>query len=328
MAMVCPQCFGSFEQHLDCPACGVRLLYQVRRGAEDQWQQTPWGRIVVGLLLAQGLAYGLQLFVTGWLLANDETNRTLWTTPWGILLLYGLQGISLLIGGAIAGAGQVRGLLYGSFVGLVNGLIFLMINLGRGEIQNEVAFYSQPMLHLAFGAMGGLIGTLIWRPLPTLRLQGSAGEAGKVKLSSGLLFFSGPIRWTRVLAGILVAVAGVAWSPSILAFIMEMGQGLISIDSNLQAKLVTWEISAIAVLLGAGLAGATTPNGPKQGLVVGLGAGVLLFGISLGNPRAAFQASEFLVAALICLTLAGGWFGSQLFPPLGVAPQRKRIAAF
>jgi len=329
MAMVCPQCYGSFEQHLDCPACGVRLLYQVRRGAEDQWQQTPWGRIVVGLLLAQGLAHGLQMFVTGWLLANDETtNRALWTTPWGILLLYGLQGISLLIGGAITGAGQVRGLLYGSFVGLVNGLIFLMINLGRGEIQNEVAFYSQPVLHLAFGAMGGLVGTLIWRPLPTLRLQGSPGDAGKVKLSSGLLFFSGPICWTRVLAGILVAVAGVAWSPSILAFIMEMGQGLISIDSNFQARLVTWEIAAIAVLLGAGLAGATTPNGPKQGLVVGLGAGVLLIGISLGNPRSAFQASEFLVAALVGLTLAGGWFGSQLFPPLGAAPKRRRIAAF
>jgi hypothetical protein len=90
---------------------------------------------------------------------------------------------------------------------------------------------------------------------------------------------------------------------------------------------VTWEICAIAVLLGAGLAGATTPNGPKQGLVVGLGAGVLLFGISLGDPKAAFQASEILVVALIVLTLAGGWFGSQLFPPLGTVARRKRIAA-
>jgi hypothetical protein len=327
MAMVCPQCNGSFEQQLDCPACGVRLLYHAKWGAEDQWQQTPWGRILVGLLLAQGLAHGLQMFTTGWLLANNDGPGQVWTTSWGILLLFTLQGISLLIGGTISGAGQVRGILYGSFVGLVNGLIFLMVNLGRGEIQNEVAFYSQPVLHLAFGAMGGLIGSQIWRPLPTLRLQGSPGGPAKVRLSSGLVFFAGPIFWKRVLAGICVVVAGVAWSPSIFGFIMNMAQGLVAIESTFQARLVTWEISAIAVLLGAGLAGATTPNGPKQGLVVGLGAAVLLFGISLGNPKAAFQANEILVAALIGLTLAGGWFGSQLFPPLGAASHRKRIAA-
>ena len=27
MAMVCPQCAGSYEQRLQCPTCGVRLLY-------------------------------------------------------------------------------------------------------------------------------------------------------------------------------------------------------------------------------------------------------------------------------------------------------------
>jgi len=325
MAMVCPQCYGSYEQQLDCPACGVRLLYHAKWGAEDQWQQTPWGRIVVGLLLAQGLAHGLKLFATG-LLGGDDGIGQFWTTSWGIMLLFTLQGISLLIGGTITGAGQMRGLLYGSFVGLVNGLIFLMINLGRGEIQNEVAFYSQPILHVAFGAMGGLIGTVVWRPLPTLRLQGSSSP-DKVPLSSGYIFFAGPVSWKRVLAGICVAVAGVAFSPSIFVFIMEMCHGLVTIESTFQIRLVTWEISAIALLLGAGLAGATTPNGPKQGLVVGLGAGILLFGISLGNPKAAYQPDEILVAVLVCLALAGGWFGSQLFPPLVARSRRKRIAA-
>src|SRR5579864_398239 len=100
MAMVCPQCYSSFEQQLDCPTCGVRLHYQAGQAGDDRWQQTPWGRILVGLLLAQGLAHGLQMFTTAWLLANEE-GSTLWTTPWGLLLLYGLQGISLLIGGMI-----------------------------------------------------------------------------------------------------------------------------------------------------------------------------------------------------------------------------------
>src|SRR5260370_25549104 len=61
MAMVCPQCRGSFSQRLDCPQCGVRLVFQDARHGRDEssdglpanWQQTPWGRLVVGLLLAQ-----------------------------------------------------------------------------------------------------------------------------------------------------------------------------------------------------------------------------------------------------------------------------------
>src|SRR5438270_11891039 len=81
MAMVCPQCNGAYDQQLSCPKCSTRLDYQIPRGrkessdweAPSQWQQTPWGRIVVGLLLAQGLYYGLrQLFTAGLLVTGDE----------------------------------------------------------------------------------------------------------------------------------------------------------------------------------------------------------------------------------------------------------------
>src|SRR5690348_11515271 len=67
MSMVCPQCHGSYSQRLHCPACNVRLEYRTgasgRRpalsGDRNAWQHTPWGRILIGLLLAQGLYYGL-----------------------------------------------------------------------------------------------------------------------------------------------------------------------------------------------------------------------------------------------------------------------------
>jgi hypothetical protein len=67
MSMVCPQCHGSFSQRLHCPACGVRLEYRTSPSARGgaayaegpAWQQTPWGRMFIGLLLAQGLYYGL-----------------------------------------------------------------------------------------------------------------------------------------------------------------------------------------------------------------------------------------------------------------------------
>ena len=58
MAMVCPQCNRAYEQLLQCPDCGNRLLYQVKTprpaldenpaGDLSQWQQTPWGRLAIG----------------------------------------------------------------------------------------------------------------------------------------------------------------------------------------------------------------------------------------------------------------------------------------
>src|SRR3981081_1167132 len=119
MAMVCPQCNRAFDQQLNCPEGGGRLLCQpnprhsnpeVSTGDVSQWQQTPWGRMAVGLILAQGLAYGLQKLLTAGLLASGELN-VVWTTLWGIVLLHGLQGTCLLIGGALCGAGKQRGIL-------------------------------------------------------------------------------------------------------------------------------------------------------------------------------------------------------------------------
>src|SRR5215468_9170354 len=99
MAMVCPQCNVSFEQRWHCPTCGVRLLYQAQQtrvgrgvlGGAAQWQQTPWGRIFIGLLLAQGLYYGLRHLCTAGLLAvNAVDNDFLWTTLEGQLLVQGI----------------------------------------------------------------------------------------------------------------------------------------------------------------------------------------------------------------------------------------------
>src|SRR5438132_14150518 len=125
MAMVCPQCNGVFDQHLECPTCGVRMLYDANpRRDEGPWQQTPWGRILVGLLLAQGLAHGLRLVARASLQITEEPDdHTLWSTAGGILLLQGLPGFGLLVRGTVCGAGHQRGIIYGSVVGLVNRLV-------------------------------------------------------------------------------------------------------------------------------------------------------------------------------------------------------------
>lgn len=333
MAMVCPQCHGSFAQHLQCPSCGVPLLCQAdlksavvpRDDEEGQWQQTPWGRMIVGLVLAQGLSHGLQLLITaGFLAGADEDGRSVWATLFGLLLMQGIQGIGLLVGGAITGAGQAKGLFFAALVGLINGLIFLFVQRNANEAMPAVALYGQPLIHMVFGGLGGLIGTSIWKPLPTIRIPELEEPKAKRRHVGGPGFLDGRIHWARVAVGTALVIGGVVWSHRILDFVLEASQGKLTIKTHLQAQLVGWEISAVAALLGAALAGATTTNGLKQGLCVGVTASILLVGIHLSNPNIVLETTVFTVASILCLTLAGGWFGGQLFPPI-LARRRNRF---
>lgn len=337
MSMVCPQCRQAFEQRLSCPGCGVRLKFQLATEEEvpaaaphrpEPWQLTPWARMAVGLLLAQGLAYAIQQMMTaGFLASGEQTN--VWSTLWGIVLLHAVQGLSLIIGGAICGAGHQRGTLYGGLIGLVNGIIFLAMQHHTGEFYTEAALYGQPVLHLAFGALGGLLGKIIWRPTPTFAPEETAKDPARpaIPLASSFRLLDGPVHLTRVLIGIAVVVAGVMWSKVVLDFAMEASQGKLALKSHLQAQLVSWEISGLAILFGSGLAGACTFNGLKQGLCVGIGAALVYVGLQLGNPETVLEKSVFMMLGILVLSLAGGWFGGQLLPPVVAFKRRKGILA-
>ena len=74
MPLVCPLCKQVFENNGECPHCNVALLYlapdlnePIATGSSihmdddaGRWQQTPWGKILIGLILAQGLSFGLE----------------------------------------------------------------------------------------------------------------------------------------------------------------------------------------------------------------------------------------------------------------------------
>lgn len=332
MPMVCPQCRSAFEKHLQCPTCGVRLLFQAQlrsvdpNGAEEdsRWQHSPWGRMIVGLALAQGLSHGLQMFTNAGLLAGE--NSGVWATLLGLVLLQGLQGVSLLIAGAITGAGQQRGILYGSFVGLMNGLIFLMFQRSQSDLPFQIALFGQPVLHMAFGAMGGLIGTLIWRPLPELRLPETTPQGNGPSFSfASFQLFAGPVHWARVIAGIALVVAGVLWSNVIIEFVIDASEGQLKLNTHLQTKLVSMEITALAMLFGAGFAGATTLNGLKQGLCVGIGAAMIFLGMDLAHMKGGLESVLITLVSTLTMTIAGGWFGAHLLPPLAAPRRSKRM---
>lgn len=289
----------------------------------SSWQHTPWGRILVGLLVAQGLCYGLQQFFTAGLIAatGETEGDNVWSTLTGLLLLQGLQLIGLLAGGTLVGAGQQRGLLYGALVGIWNGILFLVLHGGSWSEYSVVTLYGQPILQMAFGAVGGYIGQFIWPPPPMLETSGPAvRQARPTRKSPSPL--DGPIVWWRVLMGAVVAVGGNLWARVILDLVVDTSRGKLSVTSHLEDQLLTYEIIALALFFGSALAGATTSNGLKQGMAVGILAATILLGFKIGGTAFHLESMLFEMLLTLGMSLAGGWFGGQLFPPL--LPARPR----
>ncbi len=333
MPMICPKCNGIFDQQIQCPSCAVRLHFSSTAGSskgvagkKNAWQHSPMGRILVGLLLAQGLALGLRFFWDGSLSFSEgpESSNT-WTALFEIIILQGLQAVCLLIAGGLAGAGQSKGLFIGGFIGLGNSFIFLAIRIFQNHPPVGVLLYGVPILETFCGALGGFIGSIIWRPLPKLALANPIAKAtakSKVRRSSGTMLFQGPISWPKVFIGTAVVVVGVISPTVVLDFVMTASRGQMQVSTHLQAKLITWEISGLAMLIGAAIAGFNTFNGGKQGLCVGIGSAIALVGFYLVQSEIFLEEIIGLVACVVLLCMAGGWFGSRLFPPVASSPRR------
>jgi hypothetical protein len=330
MPMVCGQCREVYERRIECPSCGVRLHFESNVGTKSArdaaWQNQPIGRIAIGLLLAQGLAYGLRLFCDASTLFAEDTNDQQ-SAILSIVVLQGVQAFCLLASGILTGAGQRQGAILGAMVGLFNSLVFMTVRQFTGETMTEVEIYGQPILHTAVGAAGGLIGSVIWRPLPTLTLAlPLAPKKGKRinRIQGGM--FDGPIAWLRVMVGMAASVVGVVSAALVLNWVLDASAGQMKITSNFQSRLITWEISGLAVLLGSGIAGFGTFNGPKQGLCVGIGSSLILLGLHFIEPKTVLEETLLMTFCVMALAVAGGWLSSKLFPP--VAPARPKIPVY
>ena len=342
MSLVCPQCQQTYEQNSVCPLCNVVLLYHAQNlqnessspheedNSPPEWQHTPWGKIIVGLILAQGLIFGMQQMLTaGFLMSGDGAD--VWRTLLGLVFHHAIYAISLLIGGALTGAGQPRGIIYGALVGFASGLISLCLHDHSNTVFPTLLVYAEPIIHLATGAIGGGLGMLIWQPIPKLPDLGGNSTAPVPAVPFSIAMgsaFAGPVYVGRVCAGAFVIVVGVVWSQAILEFLLRASNGSLTISSKMQAQLVSMEIIALVALVGAGLAGATTRNGLKQGLCVGLCASVVVLGIQCSNPKFTLESAIFTISGIAVVSLIGGWFGGQLFPPLIRGGRRRGSARY
>jgi hypothetical protein len=337
MPMLCPKCRGAFDQRWTCPTCNIRLVYESgprRRVAETPgeeraaaWGNTPWGRILVGILLSQGLYYGLRQVCNAYLLVRGDETPDVWSTLVGIVFLQILQALGLMVGGVLAGAGHRQGAIYGGIVGVWNGVLAVILQSGLGAAPTAVMLIGQPILHTAFGALGGLLGMRIWKPIPVL--AATTGPQASPQLAPPRprrSLFDGPIRWGRVFVGSGVAIAGAIWAGVVLEFLLDRSSGTLTLSDNLQTQLVTWEVTGLAMLAGSALAGVGTPNSLKQGLGVGLAAATVLLGLRLGT-QTRLDFPDLLLTAIcsIALGVAGAWFGGSLFPPVVPTARKQKL---
>jgi hypothetical protein len=314
MVMVCPRCHTTQEQRQYCPVCSVRLQHTDRMteiGRLDSWLQRPWGRIVLGLMLAQGLYHGLrQLAVGAWMATHAGSDEMV--DP---LIFQVVQGIGLLVGAVLAGAGQRTGALLGAVVGLINGILCLVI----APIPfpgPALLLPGLPVLQLVGGGIFGWLGRIIWQPLPAPTLP---GMSRLLKPLPGtplrpLKLFAGRIAWFRVLIGSAVSVAGWLLAVRLFHAVIDYSNGRLVSSTYDQDLLITWEIKVLAVLLGGALSGVNTLNGFKQGFCVA----ILTSCILLVMPAHHVDLLIVLLTMISIFTLcvAGGWFGSQLLPPV------------
>jgi hypothetical protein len=54
----------------------------------------------------------------------------------------------------------------------------------------------------------------------------------------------------------------------------------------------------------------------KQGLIVGIAASAVLIGLQLNQAKAPVEFAGLTIISTMSLSMAGGWFGGQLLPPI------------
>jgi hypothetical protein len=327
MATYCPQCNTPRPATLACTVCGTRLLPGQPRpplGLAGRWMKSPLSRVFIGLVLSQGLFHGMRQFATGILLGPlGEDGLEQFTASFsGQVFWQALQGVGLLVGAALAGSSETLGFFYGTLVGIGNGIVSSALPQSAGGPASQMALVAQPLIQAALGLVGGWMGSILFAPLPDMSIPTGAGVARKRRRRLKPLL-EGRIYWLRVLVGTLVAVFGVLSAGAIFDAVIEAGRGRLMTEAYWQDQIFTWEIKVLALLLGGALAGANTNNGFKQGLVVGLGAALVMASLPRYNSTVFDGTVLFCTVLGLCIT--GGWFGGELLPPIVRAPRAKHM---
>jgi hypothetical protein len=345
MARVCPRCGATAARGFLCPTCGIKTIE-----TDSSATLTPAaierptfaGGLFIGLLVSQALYYAARNLATAYLLGTRGAaeEAAFWHDANGQILAQMMQGVTLFIGGMLAGAGHSQSVAAGAALGVANSVLLSMMLVLLKHNPTEMMLYAQPVVHAVIGAAGGFFGHRVWQPVPQLaplRPSRKGEETLSVRLPEvdELPDFE-PLPWIRILLGAIVAVGGTMWARTILNFAL-FGSGT---QELVQSQFITLALTVVFQLIGGGIAGSNTRNGFQYGFWVGMltaGAIVVLissagmplptnealgtiFGLELphGSPPAVvFQAGQALLLGIV-----GGWLGGLILPRLS---RRRRL---
>jgi hypothetical protein len=112
-------------------------------------------------------------------------------------------------------------------------------------------------------------------------------------------------------------------APAIVDWIMRLSDRKLQVITQLENQVAYGEVFGLSILFGGCLAGATRPNGLKQGVCVAILVSVVLIGTLIRQAGEDPGAVLFPILSALLLAPVGGWFGSELLPP--VAKRRFRV---
>jgi hypothetical protein len=291
--------------------------------------------LLIGVLLAQGLYFALYHLVTAWLIGHDGPGAEdqFQDTLEGLVVRQGLQGAALVIGGMLAAAGRRGGIIIGATVGLANALLLIGLQYLQRRGVDELAWFSQPLIHAFIGAAGGVIGAWVWQPPPVLPPLVGDGHLGHEALTTILPDRPmedvwEPWPWGHILIGVAVAVIGTVGARYIREAVVVAGGGT---GREMQSQFIIWEIALMAQVIGGVIAGAGCRAGLLYGFWVGVAAAIIL---AVGQSVPALRVpSQGLLAILgggtadgdtvvltfqaiqaVLLGSLGGWLGGLILP--------------
>lgn len=324
MPAACTQCGHGYETGGPCPRCGGQ---SGPSGTGPRWLHTVAGRLMIGLIVSQGLFYALERLLTGLLLAiQGGQAQEVWLVPGNLICLQIAQLFAVLIGGTLAGGGQTGALSLGAIVGAWNGVVSILLRQIPPDQISSLALYTSPLVHAFIATLGAGIGAQIWRPVSESNF-GPMASTTKKKLKPSRPWFEGKIAWFRVIVGTTLAILGTLYAPDVFKKLLEWSGGKLGTESAFQDRLIIWEIRGMALLLAGFLAGMMTTNGLKQGLVVAIMACTILVGIQTNRRGDLVEAAAIILVSTFSMSMLGGWFGGALFPPISTYNPRRAAAA-
>lgn len=345
MRKICPQCQASFDTQFLCPACGLQLLEMPDRSAviagrpQESIVAAPGMavRFLAGLILAQGLYYGLRLWAAAFSLAFAPAEDFALTIS--NVLAPGLMAVAVLAGALVAGSGNPRGLAAGAALGLLHAFLIIGAEFAVGLWPTKYVLFSGWLVLTLLGAIGGRVGRYLWPPLSDIPDPSQAAETKPVSFETPSL----PIAWARVIGGAALSIGCTVWAGAIRDFMIGTSDGKFMVESRFQSQFVAWVISALAMMVGGVFAGASTRSGLKHGFLVGLFSCIGIFIIHSFVVKESIPAEKFFAAVFglpetdaltparlglyllsnaLFLGMFGGWFGASLLPRLIQPPSR------